>query len=334
MATITLAGSGQVFTCDAHDTITRAALRSGIGLPYECNTGSCGTCKIELVSGEIVSRRPDSEALTDRDRARRRVLGCQAVPQTDCMIKARIDEVPPPIVPAVQAATLILTAPLTHDMREFRFELRRQSPFLPGQYALLYLDGLGAPRAYSMSNAGDGTRWDFIVKRVPGGAGSSALFELPIGSTITIDGPYGHAYLRESVERDMVCIAGGSGLGPALSIARGASASPGLAARRLYFFYGGRGRRDLAGRADLEALAPLSGRADYIPVLSAAADHGDQDWPGLTGMVHEAVAATLSQPLSAYEYYFAGPPAMTLATQRMLLEERVPLSQLHFDQFF
>ena len=45
----------------------RAGLRSGLGMPYECNAGSCGTCKVELVEGQVESLRPDAPGLTDFD---------------------------------------------------------------------------------------------------------------------------------------------------------------------------------------------------------------------------------------------------------------------------
>ncbi|HYU80720.1 MAG TPA: 2Fe-2S iron-sulfur cluster binding domain-containing protein, partial [Vicinamibacterales bacterium] len=83
MCTIRLGGTDVAFLCASIDTITRAGLRAGIPMPYECNTGSCGTCKMELVSGEIDSMRPDAPGLADRDRAKRRILGCQARPTRD-----------------------------------------------------------------------------------------------------------------------------------------------------------------------------------------------------------------------------------------------------------
>ena len=64
MFKIALADSQEHFSCAADDTIMRAALRAGIGMPYECNVGSCGTCKIELVSGEVESNWPEAPALT------------------------------------------------------------------------------------------------------------------------------------------------------------------------------------------------------------------------------------------------------------------------------
>src|SRR4051794_20220666 len=150
---------GAAFTCAVDDTLLRAGLRAGLGFPYECNAGSCGTCKVELVDGTIHSLRPDAPGLGDRDRAKNRVLACQAQPTTDCRIKLRLRPENVPVHrPARFRATLEAVRDLTHDMREFRFRAAPGSPgFLPGQYALFYLPGLDVPRTYSMANADDGT---------------------------------------------------------------------------------------------------------------------------------------------------------------------------------
>src|SRR4030095_1010145 len=103
----------------------------------------------------------------------------------------------------------------TLDLREFRFATLGAAGFLPGQYALFTLPGVTGLRTYSMSNVDDGSgEWHFMVKRMPGGVGTAALFALPIGTTLELDGPYGLAYLRKDSPRDLLCIAGGSGLAP------------------------------------------------------------------------------------------------------------------------
>lgn len=336
MATIRLAGTDHAFACASDDTITRAGLRAGLPLAYECNTGGCGTCKVELVEGEVESLRPDSPALTERDRAKRRILACQARPKGDCTIKTRIDPAATvPYRPAVHTARFVRARDLTHDMREFTFALDGPVSFLPGQYALVQLPGVPAPRAYSMSNIAGAAEWDFQVRHVPGGAASAVLFgALRPGDTVSIDGPYGHAYLRPEVPRDVVCIAGGSGLAPIISVARGMAATPAMAERRLHVFYGGRRPEDLCGEDMLRALPALTGRMEYVPVVSSPDDPSPSGWAGRTGFVHEAVRTMLPQPLEAYEYYCAGPPAMTLAVQRLLMDAKVPATQLHFDQFF
>jgi toluene monooxygenase electron transfer component len=333
--------NGPEFPCDADDTLLRAGLRAGIGLPYECNAGSCGTCKVELIEGEVTSLRPEAPGLTDADRAKNRVLACQSQPGTDCRIKVRLrGENVPRHKPARFAATLTSFRDLTHDMREFTFTAKDSPGFLPGQYALFYLPGLAVARTYSMSNIDDGSgTWQFIVRRVPGGTGTVALFDkVAVGSPVMLDGPYGLAYLRPESPRDIVLIGGGSGLAPVLSLARGAVADPRLDGRRIHVFYGARSVRDLCGLAELEALPGFGTRITFTPVLSEPhAGHETQDvdtWQGATGFVHEIARDFVGERWREFEYYFAGPPPMAKAVQEMLIEKRVPYPQVHFDSFY
>ena len=336
MYTITVADTGQAFACAPDDTILRAGLRAGLGMAYECNVGSCGTCKTELVSGDVESNWPGAPALNDRDRGRKRVLGCQARPLGDCTIKPRLGpQYQTGCLPHRFQATLVASRNLTHDMREFRFALTAPVAFLPGQYALLYFPGVDGPRAYSMSNiAADGLHWDFIIKQMPGGAGSAALFErLVVGDTLAIDGPYGLAYLRTDSARDIICIAGGSGLAPVLSIARGVAANPAMTTQKLHLFYGGRGVRDLCGEDMLRLLPGFGERIFYHPTISARQEDAVAAWGGRVGFVHEMADELFGAVLAEHEIYFAGPPAMAQAVQRML-HARVPPAQVHYDAFY
>jgi toluene monooxygenase electron transfer component len=68
----------------------RAAVRNGLGFPYECNVGSCGNCKFELLEGEIEHLRQNPPGWSERDLQRKRYLGCQAKPLSDCKIKLNL----------------------------------------------------------------------------------------------------------------------------------------------------------------------------------------------------------------------------------------------------
>ncbi|MBP0639918.1 2Fe-2S iron-sulfur cluster-binding protein [Cupriavidus sp. AcVe19-6a] len=338
MYRIHLEGVDGDFACQADDTVLRAGLRAGIALPYECNVGACGTCKFELLQGEVLNLREDAPGLSTRDRAKGRLLGCQARPLGDCTIRLRLDDAcRPTVLPAMRLAALTETRDLTHDIREFRFRAPGHAQFQPGQYALLHLPGVSGPRAYSMSNIanveGD---WHFQIRRTPEGAATGMLFDhLRVGDSIEIDGPYGLAYLRTDIARDVVCIAGGSGLAPMLSVARGLADCQTTHARRLHFFYGARTPRDICGEDLLRQLPGFGERISYHATVSAPVLAGDPPWHGNTGFVHELVRDTLVSALTDYEFYLAGPPPMIEATEQLLLVGHgVPQSQIHFDRYF
>lgn len=338
MARITLANSDAAFDVAEGDTVLRAALRAGLGFPYECNVGSCGNCRFELQEGEVAHLRADPPAWGERDRARKRWLGCQAAPAGDCRIKVGLQEKYVPLVrPRISGAVLTERHDVTHDIVEFRFRLDDPYPFLPGQYALVDAPGVTGARAYSMCNvAGAGTAdWHFQIKRVPGGAATGALFDrLRAGDRVTLDGPYGMAWLREEAPRDVLCLAGGSGLSPMVSIARAAAVSPRLADRSIRFLYGGRTARDVAGEAFLRDLPGWGTRITYEAVVSQPDAPESAGWRGATGFLHEVAKARFGDALKDMEVYFAGPPAMAEATHRMLYEAGVPPERIHFDQFY
>ncbi|WP_142804788.1 2Fe-2S iron-sulfur cluster-binding protein [Tepidiphilus sp. J10] len=327
---------GSVFVQHLGDTILRAALRAGVGLTYECNSGGCGGCKFELVAGEVENLWPEAPGLSERDKKRGRYLACQCSAIGDVCIKAATAaEYIPQILPKRQHAVLMESTEITHDIREFRFIASEEANFLPGQYAMLDLPGVKGSRAYSMANiANEQREWCFYIRRVPHGQGTHVLFDcLAAGDQIGLDGPYGVAYLRTGSPRDIVCVAGGSGLAPMISIARGAAAAGMLNNRNLYFFYGARTPRDVCGEVQLRELPGYGEAIHFIPVVSLFKDAGE--WSGRTGYVHDSLIEALPKPLPEYEFYFAGPPPMTQALQELLmLDHGVPFTQIHFDRFF
>lgn len=317
---------GSAFAVPAHeDTLLRAALRAGIGLPHECNVGGCGACRFDLIAGEVEDLWPEAPGLSARDRQRGKKLACQARPRSDCRIRVRCsDEYKPVVPPQHRPARLIDRHALTEDLIAVTLRTEDPARFRPGQYALLTLPGIAGVRAYSMANqpnnAGD---WRFIIR--PVGAGSRSLTAtLGLGDTIGLDGPYGHAWFRPDAGRPVICLAGGSGLAPMLSVAVAAAA----AGVDVHFFEGARRAEQLCAAPLLAELGPHLRR--HIPVLSDAAG----DWPGETGFLHQALARQIDAPWRDREYYFAGPPPMVEAVQTLLLvEQGVPFQQLHYDRF-
>ncbi len=330
---VAVAGTPYEFLQAADDpSLLAAALRAGVALEYECNSGGCGTCRIKVLHGEARATRVDPPGLSERDRRRGVMLACQTLAAGDLTIEARVRSTPDPIPPRRRRAQPLDARPLTADMRAFRFTTGEAAEFLPGQYALLECGG--ARRAYSMSNLpNEDGLWEFVIKRVPGGEFTEPLFDGE-PRAVVIDGPYGFAHVRPESTRDVLCVAGGSGLSPILSIVRSLAAQDG-APRAIDVFYGGRTAADLClERALAEALVS----APHIRLHSVVSDPehaSSRGWSGATGFVHDAVVRHLGDSVREREIYFAGPPPMATATQRALvLDLRVPVEQIHFDRFF
>ena len=339
--TISIDGTETSFSCDGQDTVLRAALRENISFPYECNSGGCGSCKFELLDGEVEELWPDAPGLSRRDLRKGKKLACQCRPRGDIIIKVSpTEEGGEKDAPLPQRQTLVYQGrnDLTVDMAEFIFKAEDgTATFLPGQFALLTLRGVQGDRAYSMSNTpnADGL-WQFIIKKMPNGAGSAFMFnKLQTGEIIEMDGPYGLAHLRKNNTRDIVCIAGGSGLSPVMSIVRATATDPEFSGRKVHVFYGGRTPEDLCAEPLVKKLKACGTDIRCCNAISETEHLSSQSWGGPTGFIHECVAENLPGDFSNYEYYFCGPPPMTKAVQSLLmLEKKVPFDQLHFDRFF
>jgi toluene monooxygenase electron transfer component len=237
----------------------------------------------------------------------------------------------PPYSPVPRRGRLTEVVEITHDLSEFGFALDGPDDFRPGQYALIYLEGVNGARSYSMCNLPGTGEWRFQIKRVPGGAATGVLFDdLRPGDSVGIDGPFGHAYLREDRPGPLLLAAGGSGLSPMISIARAAAASPALSDREINFFYGGREACDLCAEPMLAQLPCFGERLTHV----AAVSEPSNGWRGPRGFIHEVVKKSVGDRLTEFEVYFAGPPPMAQAMQVMLHEAGVAPNRMHFDEFF
>ena len=329
---------GGNFECQPGDNLLHAALREGLGFPYECNSGGCGSCQFAILEGEVRNQWEQAPGLSPRARVRGQRLACQSVIKGDCRIKVGCKpEFVPLTAPVAHTAELVARNALTADMAEYTFKCAEAAEFAPGQYALLRLPGVVGDRAYSMSNLPnpDGL-WSFIIKRTPNGRGTSVLAEIMcIGDRVELNGPFGMAYLRSTAPRDLVCIGGGSGLSPLKAIISAAVREPELADRKIFLFYGGRNEADICTHLLLEEDPHLLGRVTVIPAISEP--ERSSTWKGEQGLIHEVAGRWLEEqasPANRFEYYFCGPPPMTDAVQRLLmLDRRVPMAQLHFDRF-
>ncbi|GEE03674.1 oxidoreductase [Gordonia spumicola] len=341
-------GDGRSFECGSTDTLLRAALRAGVAATYECNSGGCGTCKFTLTSGEMHQLDPDAAGLTPRDKRKGKMLACQSVPLTDCEVALQAGDAwfADQSTPGVRSGRVTRVRHLTHDLREMTLTAPGAAEFLPGQFAMLTVPGApihrgspdGAPRglerAYSMSNLpNDDGQWQFQIKRVPGGAVSGIVVDdLDIGDEVLIDGPYGHAHLKDS-GRDIVVVAGGSGLAPMVSVVRGLAERADAVDRRIDFYYGGRTPVDMCAIEFVDEVRDRVARVELVEAVSM--DDADDGWTGPRGFIHALIDHDTVDGLADRDIYIAGPPMMTDAVVRKLvLELGVSTDNIHYDRFF
>ena len=117
---------------------------------------------------------------------------------------------------------------------------------------------------------------------------------------MSLEGPYGRAYLRTPPEREIVCVAGGSGLAPMLSVAEAAIADPDTPGIR--FFFGANSADELFMVDEMQALAATHDRFSLTLAVRDGA-------PGAaTGLVGDVALAAM-EDLDECDFYMAGPPA-------------------------
>lgn len=331
--TLTIEPIGESVTVEDGQTVLDACLRAGVWLPHACGHGLCGSCKVDVVDGDVDHADASGFALMDFERADGKTLACTARLLSDVTIEADIDEDPDARRIAVRdfACTVTALDDLTHDVKGVHLRPANGAmDFQAGQYINLTLPGINGARAFSLANPPAETEVVLHVRRVPNGVATGHIHEkLKVGDQVTVTGPYGRFFVRKSAELPMIFLAGGTGLSSPKSmildlLAEGCTLP-------MTLLHGVRARRDLYDRAFFEDLAARHPNLRYIPVLSEP-QPGD-DWDGETGFVHEALQRTFGGNFSGHKAYLCGPPPMIEACIRTLMQGRLFERDIYTEKF-
>ena len=166
----------------------------------------------------------------------------------------------------------------------------------------------------------------------PPGQMSSYVFNLQPGDKITVFGPFGEFFARDT-QAEMVYIGGGAGMAPLRShifdlLKRNASD------RKISYWYGGRSLRELFY---IDEFRELEAKFPNFQFNIALSDPQPEDnWDGYTGFIHNVVYEHYLKNHKApedIEYYMCGPPLMAAAVQKMLEDLGVERDNIMFDDF-
>jgi len=328
---VAICGTDMEFEAAEGERILGAALRAGAWVPFECGWGSCGTCKMTLVEGEVKTLFADAPSITPRDARRARILACQSAPVTDVVVKPTWVEASP----REGFATRRCAAELTHRdevgpaIFRLRFGLDRLVPFHEGQHAILDLGG-GLRRCYSMSNLSvsnchGSTEVEFIMKRYPGHIGSEAVAGLVPGAQVHIEMPYGDMWIR-GTDAPACLVAGGTGIAPILGMLRRLVVDD--EHRPVRVVYGANIRDELVCWGELADLIGQLSDAELVGALMTP----HPGWCGIEGLVTHALEPMLDD-LRGAEFYVAGPPVMTDSVRKLLSNNEIQLDKIHYDSF-
>ncbi len=327
------------------ERILYCGLRHGIVLPYECGTGTCGTCKAVLEDGEVELRWPQAPGMRYVREQRNEYLLCQCVAKSDEVhIRTRPARRFPIALPVPKhfRGEIFDQRLLNPLVCEFVLRVDADIEYLPGQYVTLEHPDIHGYRAYSMTKSYslNGREMHFVVKRTHEGKFTNWLFEGDrTGAQFSGFGPLGRAVPVPESERDIVALAGGTGIAGIMAIVDWAVACGHLQSHQLHLVFG---LQNLDDQFFFARLDELCAQWRNLTVTVALTDDRDVDSAKLEygalafgkGYLHEVAAHCLGDLSSVTTVFIAGPPPAVDASLKMLVKERKhPASKIRFDKF-
>ena len=315
------------FSVDEGETLLAAGLRQHLAMPFGCQSGGCGSCRVRLTAGEVEYPFPPP-ALSQGEIDARYILMCLARAKTDLTLDLhqppQIEELRPRKLPS----RVMYKRMLSHDVIQLMLKLPKGNNlrYLPGQYLDILLED-GRRRSFSIGNAPNSETLELHLRIAPGGRFAKWVQEeMPEKAILRLEAPLGAFYIREDSQRPIIIMAGGTGFSPAKAMLE--ELLPKHSARSVHLFWGGRAQDDLYMDAEVRAWLAQYPQLRYTPVLTEP----DAGWNGETGFVHEAVLRAYPK-LSGQEMYLCGPPVMVQAGKRAFLAAGLDADHLFYDSF-
>jgi CDP-4-dehydro-6-deoxyglucose reductase len=274
--------NNKTFNCDKDSTIFEAAKKNNIVLEHSCLSSRCRSCVVKVLSGKTVNKEEEL-VLTDEDKNANYVLSCNAKPLSNLEldiedlgdIKLFEKKITPSKISVIEKLTdnvvkIVLRLPPNSNFN-----------FNPGQYVNIMKGNLN--RSYSIASYSDKKdQLEFFIKNYKNGLMSEYFFKkAKINDLLRLEGPIGTFFIRDSIFKNLVFLATGTGIAPIKAILEGLDKfHKKYQDKKLWLIVGARYKEDLFWEPKFKNL-----NIEYIPVLSRGIDN----WNGEKGYVQDTV---------------------------------------------
>jgi len=334
--------------------------------------GTCGQCKIQVLSGGGTLLPTETSHINKRQAANHQRLACQVTAKQDmvievpeevfgikkwqCQVKSNhnvatfikelILELPADETLDFRAGGFVQIECPPHHVRFKNFDIEPQFHEDWDRFNLWRHESIRhepVMRAYSMANyplenniimlnVRIATPPPKADQNIPPGIMSSYIFSLKAGDSVTVSGPYGDFFAKETAN-EMVFIGGGAGMAPMRShlfdqLKRLNSQ------RKISFWYGARSLKEMFYVEDFDSLQAQYDNFNWHVALSEP--QPEDHWTGYTGFIHEVLYQNYLKDHAApedCEYYLCGPPMMISAVMNMLDNLGVEKESILLDDF-
>jgi Na+-transporting NADH:ubiquinone oxidoreductase subunit F len=344
----------------------------GIFIPSACGGGgTCGQCRVDVHSGGGDILPTETGHITKREAKTGCRLACQVAVKQDMVIEVEDDifgvqqwecevisndnqatfikelklRIPNgESVPFKAGGYIQIEAP-AHHVKYSDFDIDDQYKGDWNHFGFFDVESkVDEPtlRAYSMANYPEEAGIIMLNVRIatpppgrlhlPAGKMSSYIFSLKAGDKVTISGPFGEFFAKET-DAEMVFIGGGAGMAPMRShlfdqLKRLKSK------RKISFWYGARSKREMFYEDDYNGLAAENDNFQWHVALSDP--QKEDNWEGMTGFIHNVLHENYLKDHEApedCEFYMCGPPMMNAAVIHMLKDLGVEDENIMLDDF-
>ncbi|MFS1437423.1 NADH:ubiquinone reductase (Na(+)-transporting) subunit F [Shewanella sp. 10N.286.48.A6] len=354
----------------AGDKLLGALASNSIFIPSACGGGgTCGQCRVTVKSGGGDILATELDHITKKEAKEGCRLACQVAVRTDMelevdeeifgvkkwqcevvsnhnqatFIKELLLKVPEGEDVHFKAGGYIQIEAPAHEVKYANFDIPDQYRDDWDKYDLFSLVSTvdeDVLRAYSMANYPDEKGTIMLNVRIatppsndlPPGQMSSYIFNLKTGDKVTISGPFGEFFVKET-DAEMVFVGGGAGMAPMRSHIFDQLKSK-QTKRKMSFWYGARSAREIFYQDDFDTLAAENDNFEWHVALSEPL--AEDNWTGYTGFIHTVLLENYLKNHKApedCEFYMCGPPIMNSSVISMLESLGVEEENILLDDF-